>query len=117
LVIILIRRSVRADKEMQFLASYERERPNHVDFISEQLTKVSGDGDLPVPLRSFPLASDCGITYINVAVWRSAKSFEDHFNPKSGHDPEIECADRVRVVLDVVRETGLEPVHPKGVHF
>ncbi len=51
-------------------------------------------------MKSLPIDGE-GITYINVATWKSAKSFEDHFKPKAMHDPEIECADRVRVVLEV----------------
>ncbi len=102
MVIVLIRRCVRPEKEEEFLASYNREKPNHADFISEHLTKVSSSADLPEAMKSLDLGGGAGITYVNVAFWKSAKSFGQHFSPKTIHDPAIECGDRVRVVLDVV---------------
>lgn len=99
MVIVLIRRSVRPEKEAAFLAAYNREKPNHPDFLSETLTKVSSSSELPESMRSLPIGGQ-GITYVNVAFWKSAKSFEDHFTPKTMHDPEIECGDRVRIVLE-----------------
>ena len=102
MVIVLIRRSVRPDKEAEFLATYKREKPQHPDFIEERLTKVSSAADLPASMKSLPIGNPAGITYVNVAFWKSAQSFEQHFNPKTTHDPTIECSDRVRVVLEEV---------------
>ncbi|VDY12564.1 hypothetical protein [Thiomonas sp. OC7] len=51
-------------------------------------------------MRSLPIGGE-GVTYVNVAMWKSAKSFEEQFNPQTTHDPEIECGDRARVVLEV----------------
>lgn len=100
MVIVLIRRSVRPEKEAEFLAAYNREKPVHPDFVSETLTRVSTSGELSASMKSLPIGGD-GVTYVNVATWKSAKSFEECFNPRTMHDPEIECEDRVRVVLEV----------------
>jgi hypothetical protein len=102
MVIILIRRCVRRDKEAEFLANYNREKPNHPDFVAEHLTKVNSSMDLPEPMRTLPIGEEDCITYVNVAFWKSAKSFEQNFQPKTMHDANIETADRVRVVLDIV---------------
>ncbi len=101
MVIVLIRRSARPDKEAAFLAAYNRDKPDHPDFVSETLTKVSNSSELPASMKSLPINGE-GTAYVNVAIWKSAKSFEEHFKPRTTHDPEIECADRVRVVLDVL---------------
>lgn len=100
MVIVLIRRSVRPEKEAAFLEAYNREKPDHADFVSETLTKVSNSNELPDSMRSLPIGGD-GVTYVNVATWKSARSFEEYFEPRTMHDPEIECGDRVRVVLEV----------------
>lgn len=100
MVIVLIRRSVRPEREAEFLAAYAREKPDHPDFVSETLTKVGNSSELPDSMRSLPIGGE-GVTYVNVAMWKSAKSFEEQFNPQTTHDPEIECGDRARVVLEV----------------
>ncbi len=100
--IVLIRRSVRPDKENEFLARYKSERPDHKDFVEETLTKLNSSGELSEPLRSFIFGDSDAITYLNVAKWKSLESFEAWFGPKTMHDPEIETADRVRAVLDVI---------------
>ncbi len=102
MIIVLIRRSVRPDKEQEFLNSYVRDKPTHPDFIEETLTKLASPANLPEGLRSFETAGPDCITYLNIAKWKSAKSFADHFDPKTIHDPTIETADRVRAVFDVV---------------
>ena len=38
MVIVLIRRSVKREKEAEFLATYDREKPNHPYFLEETLT-------------------------------------------------------------------------------
>lgn len=101
--IILIRRTVRKDKVVEFLKSYKAQRPDHPDFIDERLTRVMADTDLPEPLRSFNITSgEEGITFVNVARWKSWESFNTHFKPATTHEKEIECSDRVRVVLEVI---------------
>ena len=104
MAIILIRRCVRVDREAEFLARYNREKPTHPDFIDETLTKVDTSAGLPPALRSLALTCQAGITYINVARWKSVdgfiQTFGGHFN--SPHDPDIECAPRERVVLNSV---------------
>jgi hypothetical protein len=44
---------------------------------------------------------DC-VTYLNVARWRSAEDFREHFKPKTMHEADVECSDRLRAVLEVV---------------
>lgn len=105
-VIILVRRVARADKLEAFNESYRAERPQHEGFIAEFLTRVDTSDDLPPGLRSLPLAAPGGVTFVNVAIWRSAKDFDDCFHPKAAHNPETEMEDRVRVVLDVVDGVG-----------
>jgi hypothetical protein len=102
MVIILIRRCIRPEKEAEFIARYKSQTPNHPDFISETLTKVTSREDLPEPMRNLPIACGKGVTYINVAVWKSAESFAESFPPKKTHEPDIECEDRLRMVLEAV---------------
>jgi heme-degrading monooxygenase HmoA len=102
MVIVLIRRCVKREKEAEFLANFNREKPNHPDFIDETLTKVSEATDLPEPLRNLPIAGDDCVTYLNVARWKSAAAFNEHFKPRKMHDPETEVSDRLRAVLEIV---------------
>jgi hypothetical protein len=105
-VIILIRRVVRTDRLEEFKAKYVAERPDHPGFIAEYLTQVNGSESLPPALRSLSLATADGVTFVNVAVWKSAQDFNDHFWPKKLHDPELELEDRLRVVLDIADGVG-----------
>jgi hypothetical protein len=100
-VIILIRRVVRADQVDAFREHYVAERPTHAGFIAEYLTEIDTREDLPPALRSLSLAAPDGVTFVNVAIWRSAEDFEEHFAPRTLHNPDLELADRVRVVLKV----------------
>ena len=103
MVIVLIRRCVRADRENEFLQTYHRQKPSHPDFIEETLTRVLPGDHLPEPMRSLSLGCPGGcVTYVNVARWKSAESFEAYFKPQTTHDASFECADRLRAVLDVV---------------
>jgi hypothetical protein len=100
--IILIRRCVRREKEKEFLASYVSEKPSNPDFVDEWLTRVDSSEALPESMRSFAVACDADcVTYINVAMWRTAAAFRAHFNPKTMHDPKFECSDRHRAVLEI----------------
>jgi hypothetical protein len=102
MVIVLIRRCVRRNKEPEFLSSYSREKPDHPDFITETLTKLNNSDELPESLRSLSIGCEDCVTYLNVAQWKSAESFRQHFNPRTMHDPNIECSDRLRAVFEVV---------------
>ena len=102
MVIVLVRRCIRREKEAEFLTSYKAEKPNHPDFICETLTKVDDSRDLPEALRSLPLAGENCITYVNVARWRSAVAFNDHFKPATKHEPEFETSDRLRVISNLL---------------
>jgi len=53
-------------------------------------------------MRSLPITSADCVTYLNVARWKSAEAFRQHFNPRTMHDPEIETSDRLRIVLEIV---------------
>ncbi len=56
MVIILIRRFVKPDREQEFLASYNAQKPlGNPAFKGETLTKVNSEGDLPPGLTSFDL--------------------------------------------------------------
>lgn len=108
MVVILIRRCTTPEKEESFLADYRSGRPsNHPDFVDEFLTKVGDSGELPEAMRSLPIGVEGTITYINLAIWRSAKSFQEQFNPTTWHDETIEVADRQRIVLDIQEPNSL----------
>lgn len=102
MIIVLVKRSVRADKIEEFFASYNHDKPTHPDFIGEKLTKLNSSEELPEAMRSFHVETPGAVTFINVAQWKSAKSFIENFKPQTMHDPDIEAADRVRLVLDVI---------------
>lgn len=109
MVIILVRRFVRADKEAEFLKSYRAQQPlQNPAFISETLTRVVEDTALPGGLRSLPLNGISCVTYLNVAHWQSweafAEQFADALASASGFDAEIETAPRQRAVLHVISE-------------
>jgi hypothetical protein len=101
-ITVLIRRCVKKGKEQEFLASYSRDKPRHPDFISETLTKVSERTDLPSQMVDFPLRCKECTTYINVAQWKTADAFIEHMKPQRTHNPDFECEDRVRIVLEVL---------------
>jgi len=108
-VIVLIRRFIRADREEEFLARYRSHRPtNNPAFKGEHLTKVSDDAGLPPRLRSFRLEEPSCVTYLYVSRWDSWQAFEKHFLEayQSDFDPEIERRPRERIVLDVVRSAS-----------
>ena len=102
MVIILVRRCVKLDKEAKFLACFNREKPrSNPAFIDETLTKVNDSEDLPEAMRSLHISGMACVTYLNVAYWKSAEAFYDHFKPSADDfDPEIEVCKRERIVLD-----------------
>lgn len=106
MVIVLIRRCVRAEKEQEFLASYKAETPTEKPgFISETLTKLdAAAAELPA---MHGLVAKCEgdscITYVNVAKWNSAADFYAAFTPVPGFYAEaVECEPRVRAVLEIL---------------
>jgi hypothetical protein len=105
MVIVLIRRCVRPDKEKEFLDRYSKEKPQSSDFLGETLTKVEDSASLPESMRSLPIMGTNCITYLNIASWKSAEAFQQHFDPATMHDPAIEISDRLRVVLEVSSPT------------
>lgn len=105
MVIVLIRRFIRADREAEFLARHRLHSPaNNPAFKGGYLTKVCDDARLPPRLRSFRVEGPSCVTYLNVSRWDSWQAFEKHFLDahQSDFDPEIETAARERIVLDVV---------------
>jgi|SRR5580658_2696312 heme-degrading monooxygenase HmoA len=102
MVIVLIRRCVKRDKEKEFLASYNHEKPNNPGFIDETLTKLNDSPNLPDAMRSLKVGCEDCVTYLNIARWRSAEEFRDHFKPQTTHDAKIECSDRLRAVFEIV---------------
>ena len=106
MVIILVRKCVRPGREEAFVADWRAQRPDHPDFLGETLTRIDDLSHLPEPMRSLPLAAPAGITYLNVARWRRAESFVEHFRPRTAHNPELELADELRIVLTIVEESS-----------
>lgn len=103
MVIVLIRRCIKPDMVKPFLEKYQREKPNHPGFICETLTKLRLE-NLPEPMRGLAYGIGCEgcVTYLNVAHWKSAEAFEDHFKPQTMYDPDIECSPRLRAVFEEV---------------
>lgn len=108
MVIILICRFVKPDKEEEFLRKYNEDQVKNAgieDFICETLTKVDNTSDLPKFLRNLPLTRKDCLNYLNVAYWKSAKSFAQRFTPKAPFDHETEVAERLRAVLNIQQTT------------
>lgn len=105
MVIVLIRRCVKKDKEAEFVANYKSQKPiDNTAFLGEDLTRLSDPAGLPDAMRSLSIG-DCGqdcVTYLNIAKWNSAEEFKAHFKPETTHDPEIECCDKLRATFDIV---------------
>lgn len=101
MVVVLIRRCVRPDKEPEFIKQYRRQKPDHPDFIDEKLTKLSSE-QLSEPMCSLRMGCERCVTYLNIACWRSAESFQQHFNPSRRYDLEFECSERLRAVFQVI---------------
>jgi hypothetical protein len=111
MVIILIRRFVKPDKETEFLENYRAQQPlNNPAFIGETLTRLVDSSSLPGGLRSFALGEPSSVTYLNVARWQSweafAAQFAEQVSSSIGFDPEIETAPRQRAVLEAIADTS-----------
>lgn len=107
MVIILIRRFLRPDKEEEFLAAYRARKPiDNPKFRGETLTRVGSAPDIPPGLRSLALNGPACVTYLNVSKWESWEAFAQQFDiTGAGFDPDMETAPRQRMVLDVMAET------------
>ncbi len=108
MVIILIRRFVRPDREEEFLAAYRDQAPNaNPAFRGETLTRVNDSSVIPADLKTLSLKASDGITYLNIAKWDTWKAFEKHFaNAGIGFDPRIEIAAAQQLVLDVIYDSA-----------
>lgn len=95
--VIIIRRYVRHDRELQFLDAFRSDLSTHDDFLGETLTKLSDEEDIP-PVMSTLFPSAPGyLTYVNVAKWRRWSSFVGQCKMTPGwFDPEIEVRPRER---------------------
>jgi hypothetical protein len=109
MIVVLIRRFIRVDREKEFLAQFQSEKPlNDNHFKGEILLRLNDDPSLPEALRSWKVGEPNCITYINVAKWESWEAFATHFtvngaqDPSSNYDPEIETAARQASVLAAV---------------
>ena len=72
MIVVLIRRFIRVDREKEFLARFQTEKPlNDNHFKGEILLRVNDDPALPEALRSWKVGEPNCITYINVAKWDS----------------------------------------------
>jgi len=104
MVVIVIRRCVRPEREAEFLREYESDRPvDNPAFEGETLVKEY-QGPLQPLLKNFPVTCDKGITYLNIAHWRSVADFENQFPPQGNWVSENECCERKRLVFDIVSE-------------
>jgi hypothetical protein len=108
MIVVLIRRFVRTDRERDFLARFQREKPtNDEHFKGEILVRVNDDPCLPQALRSWKVGEPNCITYVNIAKWASWQAFAKHFkidparDPSLNYDPEIETAARQTSILSV----------------
>jgi hypothetical protein len=109
MIVVLIRRVVRTDRERDFLARFQTEKPiNNEHFKGEILVRVNHDASLPRALRSWKVGEPNCITYVNIAKWESWEAFAKHFkidparDPASNYDPEIETAARQTSILSVL---------------
>ena len=115
MVIVLTCRSIRPDKEWQFLESYKGQ-PTHREFVEESLTRLNSSSELPASLRSLSFGMTDGVIDMNVAKWESVKGYEGWFKPRATHDPEVETADRVRAVLNLI-EPQAQSTSPSVIAF
>lgn len=104
MVIILIRRFARIDREEEFLALFRDQRPReNAAFLGETLTRIGDGRKMPAHVPPIlDLEPGC-VNFLNVARWTSWEAFAAEFAPQLanplGHDPEIETqASRITVL-------------------
>jgi len=105
MVIVLIRRFVRLDREEKFLEVYRAQKPtSNPAFKGETLTRVNETPTLPPELRGFGISGPACATYLNIAKWDSWEAFAEEFKNAGDFDKNIETAPRQRLVLNVITE-------------
>jgi hypothetical protein len=112
MVIIMIRRFVKLEKEAEFLKAYKAQAPiGNPAFKGETLTRISDAEGIPAGLRGFALNGPACATYLNIAQWDSWEAFIEQFDPNSNvMDSDIETAPRQRAVLNVIAHSPARPV-------
>jgi hypothetical protein len=105
MLLVLVRRFARPDREAEFLRAFAEQRPaDNPDFLGETLTRI-GMGPLPAGVPAVFTPSMDAIDYLNVARWRSLEAFERQFAAQlgapGGFDPAIETRRAEMAVLTV----------------
>ena len=106
MIVILIRRFARPDREEEFLRVFAAQRPaGNPDFLGETLTRITDGAALPPAVPRLLRPSPDAIDYLNVARWRSWESFATQFaaqlSAPAGFDPQIETRRGEIAVLEV----------------
>lgn len=111
MIVLLIRRYARPDREAEFLRLFAAQRPvGNPDFLGETLTRIGDGATLPsaVPALLTPVAD--AVNYLNIARWRSLAAFERQFAAQlaapGGYDPEIELRRGEIAVLEIEGRAG-----------
>lgn len=112
MVVILIRRFARPDREAEFLRLFAAQRPtDNPDFLGETLTRLADSAVRPPGVPALFERSVDAVDYLNIARWRSVAAFERQFAVQlavpGGFDPEIEVARAQIAVLDIEDGFGL----------
>lgn len=107
MVVILVRRFARPDREAEFLRVFQRQIPiENPDFLGETLTRVSDGSELPPDVPRLMNPEPGAVNYVNVARWRSWEAFARQFAVQlaapGGFDPAIETQRAEIVVLSEV---------------
>lgn len=107
MVVILIRRFARPDREAEFLRVFAAQAPSdNPDFLGETLTRITDGAELPPDLPRLMVPEPGAIAYLNLARWTSWAAFAAQFAPQlaapGGFDPAIETRRAEIAVLDVV---------------
>ena len=110
MVLILVRRFARPDREAEFLRVFAEQRPaGNPDFLGETLTRI-GAGPLPPGVPALFAPSMDAIDYLNVTRWRSLDAFERQFAAQigapGGFDPAIETRRAEMAVLTIEDRAG-----------
>jgi hypothetical protein len=106
-VVILIRRYARPDREAEFLHVFAAQAPaGNTDFLGETLTRITECAELPTDVPRLLAPEPSAANYLNVARWRSWDAFARHFAVQlaapGGFDPAIEVRRAEIAILDAV---------------
>ena len=107
MVVILIRRFARPDREAEFLRVFQAQAPiDNPDFFGETLTRITDGRELPPEMPRLMNLDPDSINYLNVARWRSWEAFARQFaGPLAapvGFAPATETRRAEIVVLEAV---------------